>query len=73
MEENLEIILNFSTKNEFKFAHPSNAIEKYVITYNHKTFVINDQMEIVQSNVGLFSEEMVECLDKLRSKPLLVK
>ena len=59
--------LKYHSKKEYKFSNPSVAIEKYVITFSHKIFVVDEHMEIVNSNVGLFSEEMVECLEKLTS------
>ena len=58
----------FASKNEYKFSNPSEAMENYVITFNHKVFVVNDQMEIVNSNIGLFDKEMESCLYKLSAK-----
>lgn len=59
--------LNFPYKNEFMFSNPSEATEKYVITFSHKIFVVNENMEIVNSNISLFSTEMAETLEKLSS------
>lgn len=60
--------LNYVSNNEYKFSEPLEAIEKYVITFNHKVIVIDQDMEIVKSNVGLFDSEMIKCLDILSSK-----
>lgn len=57
--------LNYHSTNEYKFSNPSEALEKYVITFTHKIFVVDQNMKIINSNVGLFSEEMTECLEKL--------
>jgi hypothetical protein len=59
--------LNYSAKNEYMFSNPSEALEKYVITFSHKIFVVDDQMEIVNSNIELFNEDLIECLKKLTS------
>ncbi|WP_456442262.1 peroxiredoxin family protein [Psychroserpens sp.] len=59
--------LNFPVKNEYMFSNSSEAIEKYVITFSHKIFVVDEQMEIINSNIGLFSENMNECLKKTTS------
>lgn len=59
--------LKYTPKNEYMFSNPSKAIEKYVITFSHKIFVIDEQMKIVNSNVGLYSEEMIKCLKKVSS------
>ena len=57
--------LHYPTAYEYKFSNPSEATKKFVITFNHKIIVVDEQMEIVNSNIGLFSEEMTECLEKL--------
>ncbi|MCB0382290.1 MAG: redoxin domain-containing protein [Psychroserpens sp.] len=57
--------LNYTTKNEYKFSNPSEAIEQYVITFSHKIFVVNKQMKIVNSNIELFNDELQECLETL--------
>jgi hypothetical protein len=57
--------LNYPSKNEYKFSNPSEALEKFVITFTHKIFVVDEHMEIVNSNAGLFSEEMTKCLTNL--------
>ncbi|WCO00465.1 TlpA family protein disulfide reductase [Psychroserpens ponticola] len=57
--------LKFSAKNEFKFSNPTEAVEKYVITFNHKTLVLDEHMGIISSNVGLFSDDMAESLKKV--------
>ena len=59
--------LNFPIKNEYMFSNPSEAIDKYVITFSHKIFVVDEHMEIINSNIGLFSENMDECLKKVTS------
>lgn len=66
--------LNYASNNEYRFSSPSEAMENYVITFNHKVFVINEEMEIVNSKVGLFDNEMVKYLEKLTSKkPLNIR
>lgn len=57
--------MNYHSTNEYKFSNPSEALEKYVITFTHKIFVVDQNMKIINSNVGLFSEEMTDCLEKL--------
>lgn len=59
--------LKYPSKNEFMFSNPSKAIEEYLITFSHKVFVVNEQMEIISSNTGLFSEDMIESLKKVSS------
>jgi len=65
--------LKFAIKNEYKFSNPSEAMDKYVITFNHKVFVIDENMEIVNSNLGLFNNEMIDCLKKLSSSKSSIK
>lgn len=60
--------LNYASKNEYKFFNPSEAMENYVITFNHKVFVVDDKMKIINSNIGLFDKEMGKCLEKLSSQ-----
>lgn len=57
--------LNFPIKNEFMFSNPSEATEKYVITFSHKIFIVDKNKEIVNSNIGLFGSDMVKTLERL--------
>ena len=59
--------LNYPSKNEYKFSNPEKALEQYVITFSHKVFVVDENMEIVNSNVELFNDELTECLKKQTS------
>ncbi|WP_323787768.1 hypothetical protein [Psychroserpens sp.] len=59
--------LNYPAKNEFKFSNPSEALEQYILTFSHKIFVVDEQMKIVNSNIELFNDDMIECLEKLSS------
>ncbi|WP_435413526.1 TlpA family protein disulfide reductase [Psychroserpens mesophilus] len=57
--------LNYPLKNEYKFSNPSQALDQYVITFSHKIFVVDKNMEIVNSNIELFNDELTECLEKM--------
>ena len=59
--------LNYPTKNEYKFSNPSMASEQYVITFSHKIFVVDKNMNIINSNIELFNDELTECLEELTS------
>lgn len=57
--------LNFPTRNEYMFSNPEKASQQYVITFSHKIFVVDENMEIVTSNTELFNDELTEYLEKL--------
>ncbi len=57
--------LNYPSIPEYKFQNPSKAVEDYVITYTHKTFLVDKNGEIISSNISLFDEEIVEQLASL--------
>ncbi|WP_299224192.1 redoxin domain-containing protein [uncultured Psychroserpens sp.] len=60
-------VINYPKDNEYKFKDPSEAIEKYVITFTHKVFIVNKKGEIISSDANLFGEKMKRDLHNLVS------
>ena len=59
--------LKYPIDNEYKFVNPSQALENYVITFTHRIFLIDENMEIIDSNVSLFSDKILTDLSRLSS------